>query len=83
MEAAFAGIDVAFAKGKRLPVVVCTWNGDRLIPKPLRRLAVEPPAGLGNVQSCDPEVVETFARATVHYLHNVQDNSTFGSSASA
>ena len=65
MQAAFAGIDVAFAKGKRLPIVVCTWQGNRLVPEALRRLPFEPPIGLGNVQSCVSEVVEDFARAAV------------------
>ena len=33
---AFAGIDVAFAKGKRLPIVVCKREGARRIPLLLR-----------------------------------------------
>jgi len=69
---AFAGIDVAFAKGKRLPIVVCSWRGDRLIPEALRRLRFKPPVGFGNVQSCISGVVEDFARAAVEYLIRVQ-----------
>jgi len=30
MRDAFVRIDVAFAKKKRLPVVICTWEGERL-----------------------------------------------------
>jgi hypothetical protein len=29
---AFVGIDVAFAKGKLLPICVCTWEGTPLVP---------------------------------------------------
>jgi hypothetical protein len=72
MQPAFAGIDVAFAKGKRLPVVVCTWRGNRLVPEGLRSLPFEPPAGLGNAQSCISTAVETFAGAAVEYLMRVQ-----------
>jgi hypothetical protein len=69
---AFAGVDVAFAKGKRLPIVICTWRGNRLVPEALRRLPFEPPVGLGNAQSCVSGVVEDFARAAVEYLVRVQ-----------
>ena len=30
---AFAGIDLAIAKKKRLPVAVCSWEAGRLIPR--------------------------------------------------
>jgi hypothetical protein len=69
---AFAGVDVAFAKGKRLPIVICTWRSNRLVPEALRRLPFKPPVDLGNVQSCISGVVEDFARATVEYLVRVQ-----------
>ena len=69
---AFAGIDVAFAKGKHLPIVVCTWQGERLIPFALRRLDFEPPVGLGNAASCKAGVVENFAQAAVNYLRQVE-----------
>ena len=72
MQPAFAGIDVAFAKGKHLPIVICTWQGERLIPFALRRLAFEPPVGLGNAASCKAGVVENFAQATVNYLRQVE-----------
>jgi hypothetical protein len=72
MQSAFAGIDVAFTKGKRLPIVVCKWQGTRLVPEALRRLPFEPPLGLGNVQACVSEVVDGFARATVEYIRRVE-----------
>jgi hypothetical protein len=72
VQRAFAGVDVAFAKGKRLPIVICTWRGNRLVPEALRRLPFEPPVGLGNAQSCVSGVVEDFAQAAVEYLVRVQ-----------
>ncbi len=74
VKSCFAGIDVAFAKGKRLPIVVCTWQNDRLVPEALRRLPFEPPVGLGNAQSCIPDVVDAFARSAVDYLRRVEDH---------
>jgi len=66
---AFAGIDVAFAKRKRLPVCLCVWNDQRLIPLPLASGdAPEPPRGYGNVASIDPSTVASFADETAHYL---------------
>ena len=44
----FAGIDLAFAKRKRLPVALCTWVDGRLVPEPLGALPFEPPRGSGN-----------------------------------
>lgn len=66
---AFAGIDVAFAKSKRLPVCLCVWNDQRLIPLPLAAGGVpEPPRGHGNVASIDPSVVASFADESALYL---------------
>ena len=66
---AFAGIDVAFAKRKRLPVCLCVWNDQRLIPLPLVAGDVpEPPRGHGNVASIDPSTVTSFADETAVYL---------------
>ena len=70
---AFVGIDVAFAKKKRLPICVATWRQRQLIPLPLNdRLAPSPPRGSGNVASLDPEIVSKFANDTATYLHDVQ-----------
>jgi hypothetical protein len=66
---AFAGIDVAFAKRKRLPVCLCVWNDRRLIPLPLAAGdAPAPPRGYGNVASIDPSTVALFADETALYL---------------
>lgn len=70
--AAFVGIDVAFAKGKRLPVSVCAWETGRLVPMPLRQLPFAPPIGSGNARSCDPAEVRQFAEATVEYLRKIE-----------
>ncbi len=70
---AFVGIDVAFAKKKRLPVCVVTWKQRQLIPLQLvDRLAPLPPRGSGNVASLDSEIVAKFADDTAAYLHDVQ-----------
>jgi hypothetical protein len=65
---AFIGIDVAFAKGKRLPICICTRRDDRLVPVPLRRLALEPPVGEGNVATLDEQRVTAFAHEAVAYV---------------
>lgn len=66
---AFVGIDLAFAKRKRLPVCLCVWNKERLIPMPLAaRDAPAPPRGYGNVASVDPAAVAAFADETALYL---------------
>jgi hypothetical protein len=66
---AFAGIDVAFAKRKRLPVCLCVWNDRRLIPLPLAAGdAPAPPRGYGNVASVDSSTVASFADETALYL---------------
>ena len=71
---AFAGIDVAFAKGKRLPVVVCTKERGRLIPLRLRDSGQPlPPSGRGNRIVLDPAAVNTFALETLEYLRAVEE----------
>src|SRR5580658_8172723 len=70
---AFAGIDVAFAKRKRLPVCVCVWKNGRLTPLPLAaRDAPEPPRGQGNVASLDVSKVGCFADETARYLRSLE-----------
>jgi predicted nuclease with RNAse H fold len=71
--AAFAGIDVAFAKGKRLPIVVCVREGSRLVPLLLRdfREAL-PPRGRGNRIALDPKAVNVFALEALEYLRAVE-----------
>jgi Protein of unknown function (DUF429) len=70
---AFVGIDVAFAHHKRLPVVVCTWQGRVLKPLPLREIkALVPPAGGGNVAALDARRVASFARDVARYLRAIE-----------
>ena len=68
---AFVGIDVAFAKNKRLPISICTWRDGRLVPLPLRQLDLTPPRGSGNRLALEPEVVEQFADDAVEYVRQV------------
>lgn len=71
MNDAFIGIDVAFAKRKRLPVSVCTWRDGRLIPEALRLLPLKPPRGQGNVATLDEARVFGFVREAVDYVVQV------------
>jgi hypothetical protein len=70
---AFAGIDLAFAKKKRLPVCLCKRENGCLIPLPLAKLdAPIPPRGRGNAASIKPSVVNEFAEETAKYLHYLE-----------
>jgi hypothetical protein len=71
---AFAGIDVAFAKGKRLPVCVCLRQGTRITP--LLLVAARdllPPRGRGNVGTLNADVLVQFAGDVVDYLRGIED----------
>jgi Protein of unknown function (DUF429) len=71
---AYAGIDVAFAKRKPLPVTVCARRDGRLVPLPLRAGdAPQPPRGQGNVKTLDPAVLAGFAEETVQYLRAIEN----------
>src|SRR5271157_932527 len=72
MQAAYAGIDVAFAKNKRLPVVVCTLRDTRLEPLPLRRASTKAPVGRGNVHILDDGAVNRFADEAAAYLRSIE-----------
>jgi hypothetical protein len=70
---AFAGIDVAVARTKHLPICVCSDDAGRLVPLPLRRAAVRPPRGIGNVAAAlDAEAVRAFADEAAAYLRAVE-----------
>jgi hypothetical protein len=70
---AFVGIDVAFAKQKRLPVSVCVRKAGRIIPFPVAaRCAPSPPRGAGNVASLDDATVSKFADETAAYLRQLE-----------
>ena len=64
----FVGIDVAFAKKKRLPVSVCEIRNDLLIPLPLRTDFEKPPAGSGNKAALQETVRKEFATAVAEWL---------------
>jgi hypothetical protein len=70
---AFAGIDVAVARSKRLPVCVCVREGGALVPLPLARAGVRPPLGIGNVATAlDDAATVAFAAAAAVYLRAVE-----------
>ena len=72
MDEAYVGIDVAFAKAKRLPIVVCIRRAGVLEPLPLRTASVKPPAGEGNARILQGPTADEFARRTVEYLRAVE-----------
>ncbi len=73
---AFAGIDIACRKGKRLPVALCVWDeAGCLVPKPVReRSAPDPPRGAGNVAALDPVAATRFADETAVYLRRLEEH---------
>jgi hypothetical protein len=71
VRSAYIGIDVAIAKGKHLPIAVCTWDGDRLIPERIRHLDLEPPIGFGNAAAIRPESIRRFTQESVQYVSEV------------
>lgn len=69
----YVGIDVAFAKGKRLPVAFCVWQNGGLIPLPIAcREAPVPPRGMGNAATLIPSHVGAFAEDTAKYLRELE-----------
>jgi hypothetical protein len=70
---AFAGIDVAFAKRKYLPISVCVCRNGNLQPLHLRSLnTLAPPRGHGNAKILDNKTVRDFAESTSGYLREVE-----------
>jgi len=69
---AFAGIDVAFAKRKLLPVSVCRWIDDGFAPLPLRKAKSTPPRGHGNAATLNAGKVSSFADDTARYLRTIE-----------
>lgn len=71
---AFAGIDLAVAKSKRLPISVCTWRDGALTPFPLRTLrGLAPPRGRGNAAVLDQRAVHDFCIETLNYLVGLEE----------
>lgn len=72
---AFVGIDLAFAKRKRLPVALCVWESGVLQPRYAALAGTpEPPRGAGNVAALDPECVADFAEDVVTYLRRLEEH---------
>tara|TARA_X000001388_G_scaffold29591_1_gene21027 strand:- start:9986 stop:10990 length:1005 start_codon:yes stop_codon:yes gene_type:complete len=69
----FIGIDVACAKGKYLPLVICTLENGRLLPFPLASYPIKPPRGLGNARTLDDKVNQAFAEDVASYIETVCD----------
>lgn len=70
---AYAGIDVAFAKNKALPVAVCVYRDGHLEPLSLRDGgAPRPPRGAGNPKTLEEDIIEAFARDTIRYLREIE-----------
>lgn len=69
----FVGIDVACAKGKYLPLVICSQESGQLIPLPLTKYPIKPPRGLGNALTLHDEVNKAFANDVANYLETVCD----------
>ena len=74
-ENAFIGIDVAFAKKKRLPICVCVIRNNRLFPLVLRDNSNLPlyPRGRGNKLAIDTSVVENFAEEALAYICAIEN----------
>lgn len=73
-EVVYVGIDVAFAKNKKLPVCVCRSGVDRLQPIPLAAPEFPlPPVGRGNAATIDNKQVQAFAHQTLEYLRAVEE----------
>ncbi|RUO68567.1 DUF429 domain-containing protein, partial [Pseudidiomarina salinarum] len=71
MQDVVIGIDVACAKDKPLPVVICYQDGDTLRPLLLNSFAQQPPRGRGNPSTVSAETNQAYARETRHYIEEV------------
>lgn len=69
----FVGIDVACAKGKHLPLVICRQEKGQLLPIPLANHQIKPPQGLGNVLTLHDEVNMAFSNDVANYIETVCD----------
>jgi predicted nuclease with RNAse H fold len=70
----FVGIDVAFAKNKRLPICVCEVRDRRLTPLALRNNFDPPPAGFGNRATLQLGPPNQFATSLVEWLSELQEH---------
>ena len=69
---AYVGIDVACAKGKRLPIMICTRGSAGLRLLPLKEFAHHPPQGEGNAQAIHTAFLQRFADKTAAYLRAIE-----------
>lgn len=70
---AYAGIDVAVTRTKRLPISVVTRIGDAVVPLPLKEgTGPRPPKGPGNAVLLEPSTAEAYASAALGYLREVE-----------
>ncbi len=58
----YIGIDVACAKDKYLPLVMCYWESERLIPLPLASSPIKPPKCSGLESEGETERKAEFKR---------------------
>jgi len=70
----FVGIDVAFAKKKRLPICVCEVRDKKLTPLPLRRGFDKPPAGYGNKAALQATTQKKFATEVANWLKKLEQD---------
>ena len=69
---AWVGVDVACAKGKHLPIVVCVKEQGRLIPLALRDLEhLSPPRGMGNALVINADETSQFSLHAVQYILDI------------
>jgi hypothetical protein len=73
----YVGIDLAIAKAKRLPVVMCQWREGRCVPLPLKTFAIKPPRGPGNLAVLDPAAVRRFVSDARKYITEISDHLGF------
>lgn len=73
----YIGIDVAFAKKKRLPVCVCERTEDGLQVLPLRDKFKKPPAGRGNKAALAHSECVAFAAEVVAWLRKLEHEMGF------
>ena len=67
----FIGIDVACAKNKYLPLVICSKEHERLLPLPLASYQIKPPRGLGNALTLHDKVNKALANDVASYIEMV------------
>jgi hypothetical protein len=70
----YVGIDVAFAKRKRLPICACTTTGNDIDVLPMRSTFKKPPSGRGNRAALEESQRAEFAEAVLHWLRDLENH---------